>query len=311
MKNSDKKIQKINLDFDRYLNGLIDTYNEKRKEKTFYERYSDYTQFFLYTITKRNNIKSLFRKSDKRKHNTIKIYSHDNIGTISEELINFFLKTKDQLNIIFVNIEEENDDFHSMLIIYRKNENKFEHYDPNGYTNHNEYIENLFNKIQEQIPNLIYISSKTLHLNLQINEDILTKVQKENKEKVADILRGFNNLSSFSNISELKDGSCNLWCILIFDLLTYYKTSTEYIIEFINKKFLIVDDYTETRFNFAKLIKGYFFEIFYETKFIMSNDGFYINIYTFHNSIKNDDIKYRKMFDYITDFMNLKTIKLI
>lgn len=172
---------------------------------------------------------------------------------------------------------------HATLIIYRKNKNRLEFYDPNGETiGYGDYIKNtvyrLVSVLRYVLPNFEFVPSWKLHRCLDGNR--------------------CNGLQTLVNNGPEDLGICQLWCYLIIELvLKYPYVLTEDIIDSINY------DKTLRKSKLARhmkeVIRGYYYSSMKKISKLFSKGGSDIFIYP---GMSFNDEKTR---DRISDFIKL------
>ena len=278
-------MDEISLFFD----DLIDA--SDLNKTVIYSAYGSYNTIFQYIIYKRNQLKNLFRLTNKI--NSINVHVDQDNFDLFTFICRYMLDSKDEISVCFINIfgdnEHEISTAHTVLLIFRKSIQTLEYYDPNACTSTK--IEIVIDKIYEIfdsiIPEMDFTSSLELH------GDNIEQYLKHN----------LNSFSSSVNKNET-DGWCQMWCLFLFDMITYYPhITTKDILSMI---FIRIDNKNnrEMRVEVNSIIRGYFVTIFEETKNDLENESIFFDM----NSLSKFDHKFlysdRKLFQHIDSYFN-------
>lgn len=137
------------------------------------------------------------------------IYNTDIFSFLDQKITDFILNTEDRVICISLGINKEFIEAevgHQNLIIIRKFDNRFEHYEPNGspsiaiFEKIKNHVMLLYYRLIRYLPELIFVDSKTLH---PYNDDA-----------------GFQSLVSKGYDER---GYCQFWCYLIIYLVMRFK----------------------------------------------------------------------------------------
>lgn len=227
-----------------------------------------YIQLFTLLFTQKYNIE-LYSK-EPYSISSININSNSEYIRGIGEFINL---TSSNIIILNLDINSKHGN-HANLIIYRKDKNRLEHYEPNGnFTGYlGQYINNTIKKLVNGLllilPEFEFIQSWKLHKCLNMNY--------------------CNGLQVYTNGNENK-GTCQLWCYLITDIILQYPDiSTEVILESINHdKNLKI---SKVREKMIEIIRGFYFQSMKEISDIFIENGSEILIYPGIHLLNNREL---------------------
>lgn len=165
---------------------------------------------------------------------------------------------------------------HANLIIYRRDKNRLEHYEPNGNFNGNfgHYINNTVKKLVDvlktMIPDFEFVPSWKLHRCVSCND--------------------CNGLQSYTNNGHKDRGTCQLWCYLIVELiLKYPQMTSEDIIDNLDY------DKNLTRSKLGRhvkeIIRGYYFQSMKDISNLLIEGGSDIYIYSGIDLVGNIELQ--------------------
>lgn len=246
--------QLLNLNWE--ISNIYEIGYSQKNNKTNYQAFEHYRKIFHFTIVTINNIKELFSskiKNDYTHYNRILLPIDRSIKD-EAEFISAYLKLVTKTTCFLVDNRHITDEhiWHETLFIYRPELNQLEHYDPNGISIFGDrgIFETFIGIILKDNPNMTFIPSVVLQ-SFE-NEDIFKS-------------KSLNLLSSLTKGKDSVDGWCQIWSLIIYDLVIRYdKLSTKKIIKSIydflrssnNGKKVKVK---EAAFKAFYIIRGYFF----------------------------------------------------
>ena len=246
-----------------------------RRTKHNYKPYEHYKHIFHFSLAETYNIKTIFsNESDDDqyiKYNSLSITKDTNIDKFTDNLFKILLTVHDDI-CIFLDTEtdEENGIWHTTLLIYRRNRNILEHYDPNGIfvSKKDDGIRNIliFNEIIDKLKTkdetLIFVPSVVLHSFNELKVDYSCS-------------RSINSLCKVVNKSH--PGWCQMWSIFIYEMVNRYKSMrTRDIISIIYKS-LKGGTYREAAYKAINIIKGYYFLSLHRTNKYIKDDSLKIS----------------------------------
>ena len=175
---------------------------------------------FSYLLNKRNNLdippKSLFCY----KINLIKITNEPN--QIFKDITDYFQNSNHVKPFLMLDIDLLGmNSNHFNLIIFNKQNNTLEHYEPNGHMSHE--IWGIYSIYIEKVMNILHRNLKKYIIDLKFKTSMeLHGFDSSDKDKL-----GLQSIEGRQNST----GHCQMWCYLIADLVIKYpEHSTESII---------------------------------------------------------------------------------
>ncbi len=170
-----------------------------------------YRNIFHYGIVKLHDIKTIFyNNSTEYPYNTIKLDKDSNSDTITKMLFKIIMSVS-KTTCIFFDVKCENEDnfWHTTLLIYRPDSNRLEHYDPNAVFNYSyvKIFETIIENLKLMNTGLIFIPSKELH-GFEEFDDEFAKT------------RSLNFICTIHD--DVTVGWCQLWSLFVYDIVNRY-----------------------------------------------------------------------------------------
>lgn len=283
-----------NLDFSEIPNFL----NELGVKTSFnYIGYDAYKHIFHYGLSYQYNITDIFQSYANRGYdiyNNIVLRDDSNINTHLDLLIKLFESTDDKMCIFVDLANKKNTGYHTILLIYRKENNIMEVFDPNGITSafYRSRLRDLLNGILDQMKDLNVIGSSALH--------------GFKNHKIEDA--HYMSLNYYSSSYDSNFGWCQIWSLLIYEMIYKFpeKTTTEIVNLFYSHlKDYNIDDYSKI-LNY--IVKGYCRINLGRINMILKKMDFWFivnsNFMNEYDPLENNDDAF--MENLITDEMEVK-----
>jgi len=278
----------INEDINLYLDDF--KYEDYENTEFKFAPSSCFLNVCNYLICKRNDFKNIFHTTLEEEDMFIafnQIFVFDKDFSDLRHFIRKIINTTFELLFCFVNYHHE-DIRHTFIVIYTRHSNKVEIFEPN-------YNGNIFGSYDPYDKIFQLMSEQIEGLNCYKTQEIFGSFLSKQEMKKLEL----NNLTFHkSNTS----GFCTVWCLFIFDIMTYYKDvslSTVLEILYLRNKNLTL---RQTMKNLTEMIISYMFSIYDEIETVYSENRLYLDI----NSFCNYDHQYvysdKRMYEIICKF---------
>lgn len=215
----------------------------------------------------------------------------------ANEFAKFLIDSKNRIVCVYIHVGTNNSK-HANLLIYRKNVNTIEYYEPNGefsesygktIRNQTNYLMSLLKKL---LPSFTYVPSWKLHGYEKFNDKIF-----------------INGLQTYECCKNQR-GYCAIWCFLLKDLiLKYDNISTQSII----CKYLKLDEYRnkDKRFcrNYSRwlrcIIRGFYFTSINDLNKMEEFNHIDISLSTINKKYHNEEY-FKTIIGIVSDLIYLK-----
>jgi hypothetical protein len=260
----------------REIFNMYDLGYSRKKEKTNYHGYDYYRKIFHFTIVMTNNIYGLFSSKSNKGHVHYNRLLLPVNGSVKEEaeFISEYLKRVSTTTCFVVDNRHLTDEYmwHETLFIYRPDINQLEHYDPNGAALFGDrgIFETFVGIILNDNPGMNFLPSVVIQ---SFEHDDIFTIK----------LKSLNTLCSLTRSEDSEDGWCQIWSLIIYDLVTRYDMlSTKEIIKTIYE-FLKTDGnggrvkIKDAAFKALFIIRGYFYSFIELTNDCIDNKSLEID----------------------------------